>query len=338
MFGASSRARSVAARRARRAPCNAPSRAAHGWSGGASASRGSPGRRVIDGASRGDGGWRRSAARACSSSTSSRGRSRSLRMPRHSSTTRQSRRSSRHGASCPRRGAWVRLRREAYFASASSASASFRPRPTSCAPMLTSWNGADIDFAGIGDGELRDLARLVAVATAYRRTVDVEEPESPRRCERVAHALGDGGAAAIELLRRPRTRSSAGRRERLLGGARGARRGRAGDDRRPSPRRLLDLEVIYETLVPSSRDHDQTLLFMRLNAEAHLRARLLAAPCRRTSCRASGSRTSRRSTRDRGGRTTGCGADWTAPRGSSTCCSMPGRSGSSSSRRMRPSA
>ena len=40
----------------------------------------------------------------------------------------------------------------------------------------------------------------------------------------------------------------------------------ATDERRVS--RLLDLEVIYETLVPSPRDHDQTLLFMRLNAEA----------------------------------------------------------------------
>ena len=166
-------------------------------------------------------------------------------------------------------GAWVRLRREAYFAAAESR---YRDLPVSSdalRPALTAWNGADLDFDGIGEEELRDLARLLAVATAYRETLDAQWPESRPQMERVALALGDGGAAAIELLRRHAgTELAKGRREQLLRELEalvgvGAE---ATDERRLS--RLLDLEVIYETLVPSPRDHDQTLLFMRLNAEA----------------------------------------------------------------------
>ena len=166
-------------------------------------------------------------------------------------------------------GAWVRLRREAYFAVAETR---YRDLPLSSdalRPVLTAWNGADIDFDGIGEEELRDLGRLLAVAAAYRETLDAQWPESRPQMERVAHALGDGGAAAIELLRRHAgTGLGKGRREQLLAelvalvgsGAEATEERRLG--------RLLDLEVIYETLVPSPRDHDQTLLFMRLNAEA----------------------------------------------------------------------
>ena len=166
-------------------------------------------------------------------------------------------------------GAWVRLRREAYFAAAETR---YRDLPLSSdalRPVLTAWNGADLDFDGIGEEELRDLGRLLAVAAAYRETLDAQWPESRPQMERVAHALGDGGAAAIELLRRHAgTELGKGRREPLLAELEalvgvGAE---ATDERRLS--RLLDLEVIYETLVPSPRDHDQTLLFMRLNAEA----------------------------------------------------------------------
>jgi patatin-related protein len=163
---------------------------------------------------------------------------------------------------------WVRLRREAYFALGEQL---FRELPAGADELraeLSSWNGAELDYRGIGDGELRDLARLVAVATAYGRTVDVE-PECHPQMINVAHALGEGGAAAIDVLRRPAGAAIAvSRRARLLRELEELVGAGSGDTDEQRLRRLLDLEVIYETLVPASRDHDQTLLFMRLNAEA----------------------------------------------------------------------
>jgi patatin-related protein len=163
---------------------------------------------------------------------------------------------------------WVRLRREAYFALGEQL---FRELPAGADELraeLSSWNGAELDYRGIGDGELRDLARLVAVATAYGRTVDVE-PECHPQMINVAHALGEGGAAAIDVLRRPAGAAIAvSRRARLLRELEELVGAGSGDTDEQRLRRLLDLEVIYETLVPAARDHDQTLLFMRLNAEA----------------------------------------------------------------------
>ena len=164
---------------------------------------------------------------------------------------------------------WVRLRREAYLARAETLYGELPSDPDRLRAVLESWNGGALDLQGIGEAEQRDLGRLLAAAAAYRETLDVEEPESRLQMERVAHALGDGGSAAVDLLRRyADTRIAAQRRERLLRELEalvgvGAE---ASDERRL--RRLLDLEVIYETLVPTPRDHDQTLLFMRLNAEA----------------------------------------------------------------------
>lgn len=165
--------------------------------------------------------------------------------------------------------AWVRLRREAYFAAAETRYRDLPTAPDALRPVLAQWNGADLELGEIGDGELRDCARLLAVAAAFRESIDAQWRECRSQMERVAHALGDGGAAAIELLRRPGGAELAPARraqllrelDALVGTGDGAT-----DDQRL--RRLLDLEVIYETLVPSSRDHDQTLLFMRLNAEA----------------------------------------------------------------------
>jgi patatin-related protein len=164
---------------------------------------------------------------------------------------------------------WVRLRREAYFALGEQL---FRELPSGGDELraeLSSWNGDDLDDRDIGDGELRDLARLVAVAAAYRRTVDVDQPECRTQMLNVAHALGEGGAAAIDLLRRPEGAAIAvSRRERLVRELEHLVGSGNGDTDDQRLRRLLDLEVISETLVPASRDHDQTLLFMRLNAEA----------------------------------------------------------------------
>ena len=164
---------------------------------------------------------------------------------------------------------WVRLRRDAYLGRAETDFGELPTDPDRLRPLLATRNGAPLDFDGIGDGELRDLARLVTAAVAFTETLDVDGPECRLQMERVAHALGDGGSAAIDLLRRHGdSRIAPDRRKRLLRELEAlvGTRDEATDDQRV--RRLLDLEVIYETLVPTPRDHDQTLLFMRLNAEA----------------------------------------------------------------------
>ena len=184
-------------------------------------------------------------------------------------TRRRSPASSRRGRSCRRSGHGSASGERRTSRRRRRATATFPNPSDALRPALTAWNGADLDFDGIGEEELRDLGRLLAVATAYRETLDAQWPESRPQMERVALALGDGGAAAIGLLRRHAgTELAKGRREQLLRELEalvgvGAE---ATDERRLG--RLLDLEVIYETLVPSPRDHDQTLLFMRLNAEA----------------------------------------------------------------------
>jgi patatin-related protein len=166
---------------------------------------------------------------------------------------------------------WVRLRREAYFAAAERRYAQLPTSAGELGRVLEEQNGGALDLVGMSAGELQDLARLVSVAASFRETVDADpsRPECRPQMERVAFALGDAGTAAMELLARPAAAEIApGRRtqllrelEALVGTGAGAT-----DDQRL--RRLLELEVIYESLVPSPRDHDQTLLFMRLNAEA----------------------------------------------------------------------
>lgn len=167
--------------------------------------------------------------------------------------------------------AWVRLRREAYFAAAERRFAQLPTTADALRGALTELNGGPLDLAGIGAAELQDLARLVSVAAAYRATIDADprQPECRPQMERVAYALGDAGVAAMELLER-RTASglAPGRRTQLLRELEALVGTGAGATDEQRLRRLLDLEVIYEALVPSPRDHDQTLLFMRLNAEA----------------------------------------------------------------------
>jgi patatin-related protein len=184
---------------------------------------------------------------------------------------------------------WTRVLRENYFERARETVAALPPDPKPLPPDPGAWsrefrevreqletqNGGVLDLAGISYAELEDLSRLVAITSAYRAIVDVDPatgaplPQSRGRMENVAHALGDGGAAAIELLRRHATSGIApSRRSGLIEelSALVAREGDTSDEERL--RRLLDLEVIYEALVPPQRDHDQTLLFLRLNAEA----------------------------------------------------------------------
>ena len=163
---------------------------------------------------------------------------------------------------------WTRQMRDAYFAEADVRLNQLKALDDAQRrAKLAEWNGADLEFAGIGNLELEDLARLVAATAAYRSTVDAAKGRA--MMERVARALGEGGGAAIELLVQHEASGIApGRRASLLTELQAlvGEGGRASDEQRT--RRLLDLEVIYEALVPTQRDHDQTLLFLRLNAEA----------------------------------------------------------------------
>ena len=163
---------------------------------------------------------------------------------------------------------WTRQMRDAYFAEADVKLGQLRGLDDAQRrAKLVEWNGAELDLDGIGSLELDDLARLVAATAAYRSTVDPGKGKA--MMERVARALGEGGSAAIALLEAHEPSGVApGRRRSLLTELHAL----AGDGEHASDvqrmRRLLDLEVIYEALVPAQRDHDQTLLFLRLNAEA----------------------------------------------------------------------
>ncbi len=167
--------------------------------------------------------------------------------------------------------AFVRYRRAEYFRSAEGLYAELPETPEARSVRLTALNEAPLDLTGIDERELDDLARLVTVAAAFRRTIDADPNrlECLPRMQVVAHALGDGGAAAIELLERHAASGVAPeRRAALLAELRALVGAGPADSDEQRLRRLLDLEVLYEALVQSSRDHDQTLLFMRLNAEA----------------------------------------------------------------------
>ena len=181
---------------------------------------------------------------------------------------------------------WVRLRREAYFALGEQLGQRAPSERRAPRAKLSSWNGAELDYR-----RHRETASSDDLGAARRGRGATGEPSTSsrsatRRWSTVAHALGEGGAAAIDLLRRREaSRSPPEARAGVLtelGGARRAPGSDTDEQRSPPARSRGDL-----------RDARSGVARPRPDAPLHaaqrggsLRARLHAARARGEALRA----------------------------------------------------